>query len=436
MTSAFTNDSKSGDAPSSSSAAPPPSDDCAGGASLARYAGASWRWREQPPCCGGGGGGQQPSAAMPHTESAALVEVAGLPVLVGGYFEGEGDDDDCSGGDEDEADDSPQWLSVSRFRRGVWERRTVEGVPNVEGLAAVSFGSFAVLHGGIDEDYETRGEAYALRWADAEGAAPSCLPLPLPPAARRVPLARARHAACRAGARSVAVFGGLDESDGACATLHVLHVAAGSDDGDGDVWAAAAAAAAAAASEWRQLASGPPARYNSTLAALDADGGRLALLCGARASGADQVPLSDLWVYAAGADVWREVRLATPSPRNGHVCAALPGGVLLAVCGGAGAGGGGGDDGAYDPRVLLVDAATGAVAFAAPGDNGVCPVMRYMPCGYLAVASVAAAGGGAVTVEEACDGGVVLKLAAGTKRVAGSNNVFELRMVGQSGRAE
>ena len=301
-----------------------------------------------------------------------MVVVDSTPILIGGYFEGEEDSDD------EQEDDECLSLATFTSSTSTWTRTRSPSVHNVEGAAAAGFGAYALLHGGIDSDYDTVNATWKITLTEGTPNV-ECL------ACGGEAPHRARHAgaALRDGT-TFAVFGGLDADDTTTASLHYLRDTV-----------------------WTPGPSGPPARYNALLA--DAPAGLL--LCGgAFKEGCDTFSLGDLWVLAGGA--WREVVLSgVPKglvERNGHVGCVL-GDVLVVACGAPGAAAGGGESGSYDPRVLLIRPETGVVKAVLPAGN--VPVDRYMAAACVWSKDSQSRG---------------LAIATGTKRVPSSNNIFVL----------
>eukprot|EP01064_Diplonema_japonicum_P018661 TRINITY_DN27359_c0_g1_i1.p1 TRINITY_DN27359_c0_g1~~TRINITY_DN27359_c0_g1_i1.p1 ORF type:complete len:326 (+),score=65.79 TRINITY_DN27359_c0_g1_i1:57-1034(+) len=313
----------------------------------------SWEWKKWE---------STNSELIPEVESASVVCVEGVVVVVGGYQECDDDDDDEEG------------LITYEYNndKKMWSKKVFADVPHVEGCVAVlRDAGTALLHGGIDQDYEMRSDVYEVK----------ANPLRITKVADSgEPPARGRHAGCCVDT-TLYVFGGMHDAS-VHGDLNKMSV-------DG-AWEAV------------QCDVTPPARYSSTMAHWDSS---LVLFGGAYLDGADQRSLADLWVHDIPSAMWRPINISC-SPRNGHVATLLPNtSTLLILSGAAGAASGGGSTGSYDDMPLLIDLSSGSVS--SQTTTGTHPIGRYLPAAALSP-------WGSYLIQ------------GGTKRLPGSGDIYEL----------
>ncbi|KAJ9457484.1 hypothetical protein DIPPA_25283 [Diplonema papillatum] len=302
------------------------------------------------------------SNPIPLTESAALVEVDGYPVVIGGY------DEEVADGDTEEDDTPPTLASYCWDEEAkAWVATRHPDVPRLEGLGCVAVArGTALLHGGLNVDYEATADVFKMSVERDESGNPRVVLDPVQ-VSGELQVARAKHGVCGSDG-GFAVFGGLDRELDESSDLYVFHC------GQQPRWERLGAAAG----------DGPPARFNCSLAKA---GQSFFVFAGGSNQTGDLLSLADLWEFSPASSVWRAIAVAC-SPRNGHVSSVLPGTRILVTFGGAcGASSGGGDTGSYDDRPLLVDLRTGA-SRALPNAAG-CehPVGLYMPAGAMSTTS-------------------------------------------------
>ena len=328
---------------------------------------------------------------IPDIESAVLINLNNNPILVGGYEE----EEITSESDEFEEDES-EFLKSYIFSEGKWNRMVHKNVPSAEGSVATNISkSKAILHGGIDCDYETINSVYLMELSQNKLSI-----TPVPPVNKDLsPPRRYRHSCCSTD-HGVYIFGGRCD-DTVFSSIHILTVT------DSHC-------------QSKELipttADVPFGRFNSSF--VIGSSGSLYIFGGAYITpDGDQLSYSDLWEFTTETCTWRRIELASKiSPRNGHLSYILQTtnlneDMVVIICGAAGAASGGGSTGQYPRNPIVINTKSGSVTEVSLGTSSAPPpIDRYMPSGVYSSARQA------------------MLVVGGTKRVSGTNDVFELRV--------